>query len=191
MIYFLGKPLFWLYYRVFFRLKVIGHENMPKTGGVVLCANHISANDTLVMGTANKRKIHFLAKKEVFKYKIFVPVLKALNGIPIDRSNPERHIIKHVISLLENGGIICIFAQGTRMDTIDPNDAKSGAAFFALKSGACIVPVKIESTYRFFSRITVTFGKPISMEEHAGKKLKSNLLSEVTNQVMNTIIDLT
>ena len=189
MLYVIGKPLFWLYYRIFFRLKVIGRENVPKTGGVVLCANHISANDTLVLGAATKRRVHFLAKKEVFKYKIFVPVLKALNGIPIDRENPERHVIKRIIATLEGGGVLGIFAQGTRKSEIDPDDAKSGAAFFALKSGACIIPVKIESTYRFFSRITVTFGHPVSTEEHKGKKLKSELLNEVTKQVMNAIID--
>ena len=190
MIYTLGKPLFWLYYRIFFRIKIINRNNVPKTGGVVLCANHISNNDTLVLGVATKRKIHFLAKKEVFKYKIFVPVLKALNGIPINRENPERHVIKSVIQVLTNGGVLGIFAQGGRRAELDPNDAKSGAAFFAIKSSASIVPVKIESTYRFFSRITVTFGNPISMDEHKDKKIKSDLLNEITQQLMISINEL-
>jgi len=190
MIYTLGKPLFWLYYHIFFRLKVVNRGNVPKTGGVVLCANHISANDPLCLGVATKRRLHFLAKKEVFKYKVFVPVLKSLNAIPIDRNNPERASIKAALKVLTDGKVLGIFAQGGRKEGMDFDDAKSGAAFFALKSGACIVPVKIESTYKFFSRITITFGNPISMDKHKNKKIKSELLAEITQQVMAEVAKL-
>jgi len=190
MIYTIGKPLFWLYYRIFFRIKIVNRNNLPKTGGVVLCGNHISVNDPLALSVAAKRRISFLAKKEVYKYRIFGPVLRSLGAIPVDRENPERASLKAAVGVLANGGVLGIFAQGGRKEEIDPNDAKSGVAFFALKSGACIVPVKIESTYKFFSRITITFGSPISMEEHTGKKIKSELLGEITQQVMASVAEL-
>jgi 1-acyl-sn-glycerol-3-phosphate acyltransferase len=187
MLYFLGKPLFWLYYHIFFRLKIINRGAVPAKGGVVLCANHISANDALVLGVANKRQIHFLAKKEVFKYKVFVPVLRALHGIPIDRGNPEMSVIKSVIKSLTDGNVLGIFAQGGRRETLDIDSAKSGAAFFALKAGVPVVPVKIESTYRFFSRITVTFGEAVYMDEYKGMKIKTELLEEVTHKLLTAV----
>ena len=190
MVYIIGKPFFWLYFRIFFRLKIVNRANVPKKGGVVLCANHISANDPLALATANRRKVNFLAKKEVFKYKVFAPVLKSLGAIPIDRENPERSSIKAAIKVLTEGKVLGIFAQGGRKAELDPNDAKSGAAFFALKSGACIVPVKIEATYKFFSRITVTYGEPITMDEHEGKKIKSELLGEITQRIVGAIAEM-
>jgi 1-acyl-sn-glycerol-3-phosphate acyltransferase len=73
----------------------------------------------------------------------------------------------------------------------DFDHAKSGVAMFALKTGAPIVPVGINGSYRFFSRVNIHFGEPISMEPYAGRKLKSELLEEVMNTVIPAVSALT
>jgi 1-acyl-sn-glycerol-3-phosphate acyltransferase len=84
---------------------------------------------------------------------------------------------------------LLIFSQGTRME--DFANAKSGVAMFALKSGAPIVPFGISGTYRVFSRVHINIGKPICMKPYAGRKIKSELLTEVMDVVVPAVSALT
>jgi len=118
-------------------------------------------------------------------------LLKSVGAFPVDRAAADITAYKTAIKLLKNGEALLLFSQGTRRQTIDINDNKSGVAFFGIKAQAPIVPVGITGTYRVFSTIRIHFGEPISLEKYAGARLKAELLNEVTEETMRQIIKLT
>ena len=89
-------------FKIFLRLEVHGAENIPKTGPLVIASNHLSLLDPPVIGVAAPRKVHFMAKRE-----LFVPVLgyiyKTLGAFPVNRGGADRAAIKHGIEILQSG----------------------------------------------------------------------------------------
>jgi 1-acyl-sn-glycerol-3-phosphate acyltransferase len=98
---------------------------------------------------------------------------------------------KTAIRVLQNGEALLLFSQGHRRKTIDIHDTKSGAAFFAIKAQVPIVPIGIVSNYKFFSKVRIHIGKPINLDKYNGKKLKTALLQEITENTMRQIVRLT
>jgi 1-acyl-sn-glycerol-3-phosphate acyltransferase len=178
-------------FRVIYRIKVTGAENIPQSGGVIICANHSHGFDPIVVALAFKRRLRFIAKKELFKSKPRAWLLRALGAFPVDRSAADITAYKTAIKLLRNGEALLLFSQGTRKKTIDITDNKSGVAFFGIKAQAPIVPVGITTTYRAFSSVGIHIGKPINLEKYSGAKLKTELLNEVTEETVRQIIKLT
>ena len=181
----------WLLMRLCFRFRVVGAENVPKTGGVVLCANHISAFDPLAVAAGQKRPVHFMAKKEIFKGGIINAVLeKVLYAFPVDRQKNDMKAIKTAIQLLKGGDVVGIFAQGTRVGGDDAAAAKGGVALIAVKSNVPVVPVHIMGSYGFRKRVTVVFGQPISLEEYQGQRLNTALLTQIADRIMGQVLAL-
>lgn len=190
MFYYIARFILGLYYRVFFRLKTEGHENFPKSGGVVVCCNHPTVHEPMVLAIATKRKIHFMGKKELFENKLFAPVMNGLEGIPVDRNGTDLTAYKTSINYLKAGEAVGIFLQGRRTSELDSTTAKTGAALFALKSGACIMPVYITANYKWFSKIIVKYGAPMSLEKYREMKFKTELLEEITDELISCMNEL-
>lgn len=177
-------------YRVLFRFKIVGRENVPMDGGVILCANHTSYHDTLVLGITSPRNLHFLAKYELWKNKFFARLFDSLGGIPINRENPGRDSFKRTLEVLKDGRAIAMFMQGGRRKDIDTDDVKSGVALFAVKGKVPVVPVNITSRFKLFSRVNVNIGKPISFEEFWDTRLRSEQLNQIAQRVIDAIAKL-
>ena len=127
-----------------FRIKVIGRENEPDEGGFVVCANHISATDPIMVCYAfKKHQIRYMAKKELFKIPILRGFFKSLGAFPIDRGGNDVGAIKTAIKMVSEGNCVGIFPQGHRYPGVDPRETKTknGAALIATKTEADIVPV--------------------------------------------------
>jgi len=190
MLYGFASIVFWIYYHVFYRLRVEGFENIPTEGGLIFCSNHLSYNDPILLCLLVKKKrnpVRMLAKQELFKNKFFGWVLRRLNAIPVNREKAEMGTFKEVVKTLTAGGALGIFAQGTRVKPGEEKEAKAGVALFALKSGANVVPMYIDTTYRLFSRITVRFGEVMTLEEYRGAKLKAEVLGEAADAIMTEV----
>ena len=178
---FIGKILTFFMYRT----KVSGVANIPKEGAFLLCGNHISAYDPIVLAAISKRPLHFMAKKELFKFPPLGAFLRAMGAFPLDRKAADMQAYRHSMHLLKEGHGLLIFSQGTRMTDFD--NAKSGVAVFALKSGAPVVPVGITGPFRFRGKIEVHIGEPISMEKYQGQKVKSELVDEVMDTISRRV----
>ncbi|MCL1845319.1 MAG: 1-acyl-sn-glycerol-3-phosphate acyltransferase [Defluviitaleaceae bacterium] len=171
---------------IFFRMEITGRENIPKEGAFLLCSNHIHAFDPIVLCIFIKRRPRFMAKQELFKPGFYNWFFRSYGAFPIDRSvAADMTAYRTSMDLLKNGHGLVIFSQGTRMK--DFENAKSGVAVFALKSGAPIVPVGIVSTYKLFSKIQVNYGEPICMDEYAGEKVKTELVERVMGVVVERV----
>ena len=189
MIYTIVKGLLKLIFTVVLRLKIEGRENIPKDGPLVIASNHLSLLDPPVLGTAATRKVHFMAKEE-----LFVPVLgtiyKILGAFPVRRGGADRAAIKHGIEILESGNVLAIFPEGTRSKTGELGKAQPGALMMASKVKATIVPACIIGTDykrhgRIWPKVTVRFGKAMPFPE--GAEVNKEFLHAMTEEMMQHI----
>ena len=189
MIYTLLKPILWLLFKIGLRLNVEGTENIPKDGPLIIASNHLSLLDPPVIGVAATRKVHFMAKQE-----LFVPILgdiyKALGAFPVRRGGADRAAIKHGIDILKGNKVLAIFPEGTRSKTGKLGKAEPGALMMASKAMATIVPCCVIGTDfkrqgRIWPKVTVRFGKPIYFPADA--VVNKEFLHEMTENLMQHI----
>lgn len=151
------------------RPRVLGAWKVPATGPVIFAVNHSHVVDgPMVIGVA-PRPSHFLVKKEAF-VGLLGPFMTRVGQIKVDRHTTDRTAITHALGVLENGGVLGIFPEGTRGEG-DFAALRAGLAYFAVRSGAPIVPVAVlgssERRGRLIkglpplrSRVDVVFGDP-------------------------------
>ena len=160
----LARPL-----RAMFMVKVHGAENMPAEGGYIVCANHTSLWDVLILAASLKRQVMYMAKKELFGIPLLGRIITALGAFPVNRGASDVGAIKKTISLLENGNIVGVFPQGTRYPgkELRSTEVKHGVGLIAYRSKRGAVPVYIRSKknkVRPFRRAEIYIGEPIEYE---------------------------
>lgn len=168
-------------YKLLFRIRVIGADNIPDSGGVMLCSNHKSYWDPLTLGVGIKRPIRFMAKSDLFRIPVFNWLIRALGAFPVKRGQVSKDAIRQSIRTLESGKLIGIFPEGTR-NKEKLGDAKRGAALMAIRANATIVPAAIIGNYRLFRRMTVAYGEPIRASDYGSERE-----SELTEEIMASI----
>ena len=156
--------------KFFFKLKVTGAENVPLHGGFLLASNHIAKRDVIMIGVACRRKINFIAKKELFAIPILSSIIRGFGAVPVDRGSGDVAAIKKSVSLLEDGNVVCIFPQGHRYPKVNPTTTprRNGAAMIAYRAGVPIIPVSIKTKglkYGLFKEVEIIFGKPVTLNE--------------------------
>lgn len=154
--------------RLIFCIKRTGHRNLPSQGPVILCSNHRSNYDPVILGASLSRDLKFMAKAELFKNPVLRFIITSLGAFPVRRGKGDSEAVKKAISILKDGDVLAMFPEGTRLkEGGTPLRFKSGAALFAYQTHAPIVPVAIvaKGKVRPFKRIEVRVGKPLSFEE--------------------------
>ena len=143
MFYSVIKFLANIIFRVLYRVKTYGLENVPKDGKFILCSNHANNLDPVFVSMIMPRKISWMAKKELFKYKTTSYLRYKLGAFPVDRSQSDISAIKNALRVLKDDKVLGIFPEGTRVKKMDLESAKPGVALLSVKSGAKILPVHI------------------------------------------------
>ena len=172
-----------------YRIKVEGAAHIPAEGPFILTANHIHSLDPAVLAVVMKRGLCFMAKKELFTFRLKTIILYKLGAFPVDRAAADMQSYRTALGLLAAGEGLLIFSQGSRMKEFD--NVKNGVAMFALKSGAPVVPAGISGRYGLFSVLRVRFGPPIDMRGYEGRKIKTELVNEVMTAVKTAVKELT
>jgi 1-acyl-sn-glycerol-3-phosphate acyltransferase len=158
----------------FFPRTVRGWENVPRKGAYLLACNHISNLDPVVMGISTPRRLHFMAKIELFKNPIVGWWLKQLWTFPVKRGEADFGALKQALKFLKEGDPVLIFPEGTRRKGDETLKPPPGSGFLAIKSQAIVVPVYIKGSdavmppgAKFFVRnpVTVTYGKPFDVKD--------------------------
>lgn len=176
--------------RLAFNFKGIDFDKIPKDGRVVVCCNHTSAWDAVMLAVCCKeRQIHFMAKKELFKNKVLGYIFKMAGSFPVDRHGNDFGAIKKAQKVLKNEGLLCIFPEGTRSKTGEMQQGKAGAALIAVGTKSPVVPVSIyrEGKARLFSKTTLRCGNLIPYETLKEIKKSEQGLQGAINYVMNDI----
>ncbi len=157
------RPILKFLFLNLYRPKIIGSENIPKEGRVILAGNHTNNFDCVLLMSSTKRCIHFLAKVELFKGFKKV-IFSNLGLIPVDRSKKNPDALKTAKMYLENDMVIGIFPEGTFSKKGELLPFKIGAVKMAYDTDTKIVPFAITGKYKLFSKnLKITFGKPLSI----------------------------
>ena len=167
-----------------YQFEVIGKENFPTDGGVLLCSNHISNLDPPTVGIAAPRQVHFMAKEELFSAPVLGKILPHINAFPVKRGMSDREALRKGLGVLKEGKVLGLFPEGTRSETGELGKGLAGAGFFALRSKAQIVPCAVIGPYKPFKRLKVVFGKPIEFDKYRKNKVSAE---EATDIIMNEI----
>lgn len=179
--------------RALFRVKLIGAENEPEDGTFLICANHISEADPLILGACLKHNPRYMAKKELMKVPVIGKLITALGAYPIDRGGNDVAAIRKTVDFLKNGESVIMFPQGTRYRGVDPAGTKfrNGCALIAARAGVPVLPIYIGTKnfrVRLFRRVTVKVGKPISCDEITGAETGREDFASGASLVFSRII---
>jgi 1-acyl-sn-glycerol-3-phosphate acyltransferase len=164
-----------LFFMICYRVRFYGGKNMPESGGIILISNHQSHYDPPLIAAGVRRRLNFLARKSLFRFKPFAWLIDILDAIPLDIEGIGFAGIKESIKRLKNGEIILIFPEGARTwdGTVAP--FLQGSLTLAQRTKSTIFPAAISGCYEAFPRtqkfpilwgkFRVVYGKPIPYEE--------------------------
>lgn len=176
-------------FSLLFDLKVIGHENIPPQGGVIIAANHISNWDPPMLGTALDRHLCAMAKEELFSIPVLGYIVKNLHAFPVRRGAADRSAIINALKLLKEDQVVLLFPEGTRSKDGKLGEGKHGVAMLAAKAGVPVIPAAIIGTNKigsgnpYLPKVQIQFGKPIMHQGAANKEA----LQEFTDEIMQNI----
>jgi 1-acyl-sn-glycerol-3-phosphate acyltransferase len=136
--------------RFWFRVRVEGAENVPESGPAVIAPNHKSLMDPFFVGIATPRQVRFMAKAELFRGPLGW-FIRRLGAFPVRRGGGDTEAIETARAILQDGGLVVVFPEGTRVDEPDALGApRRGAGRLAVETGAPIVPAAITGTARLW-----------------------------------------
>jgi 1-acyl-sn-glycerol-3-phosphate acyltransferase len=163
---------------MFLRMHFVGLENIPTSGSFVLAVNHQSFLDPIFAGIMLKCQLCFMARDTLFTSRIFGPLLKSVKAIPVRRGQADLASIRAIIAHLKQGDSVCLFPEATRSADGRISPFKGGFSLICRRGNAPVVPVLIDGAFecwprhrKFFkigSKVTVTYGLPISVEKITG-----------------------
>ena len=197
MIYTIGCNLCRWIARGFFALRVEGEEHVPQAGPVILAPNHVSYLDPVVVGVSVRRRVHFMAKKELFRNPLMGWLLRGVQAYPVTRERVDPSTLKRTLSLLAAGQVILMFPEGTRGDGRSLGPAKPGIAVIAARSGAPVVPVFHWGAERILPRgsrcprrapLRVRFGPPLRF--HGDVRADREAVEAFSRHLMGAIASL-
>ncbi len=195
MLYEATHALAKIVFKLLFNLTIVGVENVPKEGGVIVAPNHKSALDIPIVGRALPRKMYTLSKEEMFKNRFVSWYITTMGGIPIKRNSADINSLKTAIKVLEKGKTLLLFPEGTRSETDKLGELKKGFIFISTKSKAQILPTGIAGTgiampkkskMIKFVHIAIVFGKPIKIWERFDTKDK-DFYDKSANYIMGEL----
>jgi len=134
------------FFHVYFRMRRLGMEHVPKSGPVIFAANHRSFLDPFVIGTLTRRPVYYVAKKELFAQPVAGWLLNRLGAFPIDRGAGDQQAMETARRILERGDCVVIFPEGTRTRPGPLGSPRRGVGRLALQTGAPVVPVAVFGT---------------------------------------------
>lgn len=175
-----------------YRVRAIGVENVPKSGPLLLAPNHFSQMDHFFTGLYLRRKVRFMAKSQMFGPPVLTYIYKHGGVFPVRRGHHDEEAFKTAFTILDQGGMLLVYAEGGRSRSGEMGEAKPGIGRIALGSGVPVVPVAIQGSEtvrrwkRFrFPKVTVQFGEPLSfpVEEVASRERQLEVATEVFAKV--------
>lgn len=144
--------------------RVFGRENIPAEGPLVICANHSSLMDPVMIAVyfGYRHQIFFMAKRELFKVPVLGCILRSVGVFPVQREETDIGAIRTAMRHLKDGERIMLFPEGTRVAENEAVAAKTGAVRIASKLKAPILPVWLTSGNKFFRYTRIVVGKPFT-----------------------------
>ncbi len=175
-----------LIFAIMLDVHLVGRQNMPEKGPVIIASNHLSWTDVPLIPAYLKSRVVYMGKEETFKGKMGW-LVRFLGAFPVKRGEADRQSLRTAEEQLKAGRMLIIFPEGTRSRIQRLGQAHAGLGMIALRSGIPVVPVAINGSEKAFKkfrpRVTITYGEPMLLSPK-GKKITREDIDEVTEQVM-------
>ncbi|MHB1171080.1 MAG: lysophospholipid acyltransferase family protein [Lacisediminihabitans sp.] len=189
--------------RTAFRPWVTGHENIPKTGGVIMASNHLSFIDSVFLPLVMDRRISFLAKSDYYTARgikgwFTRNFLQAAGMIPIDRSGGKASeaSLETGLGVLARGEVLGIYPEGTRSPDGRLYRGRTGVARMILEGSVPVVPVAMVDTEKVMpigrrlpkvGRIGIVIGEPLDFSRFEGMEGDRFILRSITDEIMHEL----
>ncbi|MBO5857776.1 MAG: 1-acyl-sn-glycerol-3-phosphate acyltransferase [Clostridia bacterium] len=179
------KPIFKFWYSP----KLIGKENIPENGAIVVACNHKHLMDQCMVIVSTKRPIHYMAKSEYFENKKVAWFFKAAGCIPVNRNGKDTEAKDAATEVLQSQGALGIFPEGTRNKTEDLlMPFKFGAVSLAKKNNALVIPVGVSGDYKFRPKnLVARIGEPINVSEMDLEEANEKLHKAVETLILENL----
>lgn len=177
--------------KLIFRVRVVGREHVPATGAYIVAPSHRSIFDIPFAAFVTRRRVRFMAKRELFGSTLGGWLFRKLGAIEVVRETTDRSALRESRAALEAGEPLGIFPEGTRTSGPDITGLYDGVAYLALKLGVPIVPVGVGGTELILAsgkvlprvhKVAVVVGAPIFPEKGEGIRRRSEV-AELTAQL--------
>ena len=145
-----------------------GLDRVPRSGGGVLAANHLSAIDPPLIGVMSPRPIRYMAKAELMAVPVVGQILASTGAFPIRRGEADRDALRFARQLARNGDIVGVFMEGTRQKFGFPGDVQAGATMIAIQEDVPVIPCGVYSfgwTRRNRVPCAVVWGEPVRLDD--------------------------
>lgn len=174
-----------------FSIRFLGREHIPIEGGVLVCSNHQSFFDPMLVGMGFRRRLNYLARKTLFRFFAFRWLIEFLDAIPIDREGGGLGGLKETLKRLKRGELVLIFPEGTRTRDGEVAALKPGFVALARRSKTPLLPVAVDGAYEAWprdakfprrSRVGVSIGPPL-MPEYVRTLTDEQLVAELERRI--------
>lgn len=195
-----GRANFIRIFKLLWEYPVVGKKNFPNSGGAMVISNHQSELDPWLVGSAVHKKVIWLSKKENFDIPIFKSIIKPFGTIPIKRGQRDTNALDKVRAVLENGGCVGMFPEGTRSPDGELAPFHSGAAKLCMETGVPYVPCAIFGAYKVFPKhaslnqikvrdgsvIKIVIGKPVYVDP--SMEISYENVQKIKNEMRNDVL---
>ena len=185
--------------RVYTRMTIDGRDRLPATGGYVLAPVHRSYIDTPISGCVTRRRLRFMGKDTMWKYRPLGWLFSALGSFPVSRGTADREALKRCIAVLEGGEPLVLYPEGERKDGPTVQPLFDGAAFVAARAGVPIVPVGIggsanamprHAKFMYPRKVHVIIGEPFRVEVNERGRASRQAIADATAHLHGELQDL-
>ena len=166
---------------VLFAIRFQGRERIPAEGGVLVCSNHQSFFDPVLVGMGFNRRLNYLARKTLFRFFAFRWLIEFLDAIPIDREGGGLGGLKETLKRLKRGELVLIFPEGTRTRDGEVAALKPGFVALARRSKAPLLPVSVDGAYDAWPR-GARFPRPSRVGVWIGEPMTPELVQTLTDE---------
>ena len=193
------KSIAWPVTHAYVRLRVIGVENVPRSGRCIVVANHASFADAIVLGSAFPRRIAFMITGPIYRLRRLTWFYYMMGTIPVASGEADPSAMRAALRTLRDGGVIGIFPEGQRMSDGALGEGKAGAAMLAARSGSSVIPAALIGTRHVMPvgvllprphRVRVVFGRPLRFTAQAGRRPTRQEIDHFTRELMKAIAGL-
>ena len=190
---------FGMFFRIWFRWKVLHRERVPAKGGVILASNHVSYLDPVYVVSALERMVVGLARESAFNVPLGGRILRSWRVIPVDQSGTGRGL-KTFLSRLRSGDAVVMYPEGTRSPTGQIRAPQPGIGLIIIKSTAPVVPIKLFGAYEAYARhhwlprpyqVQIKFGEPLDFADLRAEAKQTNdkdRLKEIYKQAATDLL---